>query len=155
MFSKGFIMLGLPLAAALAACSSARPDGGDELANGPIANDEASPPAPAGGGAEVPPRIAEWQRSGASLLSRRSGRLGVAGGCLVLVGKGGSATLPIFPAGAASWSADGPALVFKGKSYALGDEIELSGGSISAEEAKRRGVAGLAGCPAEAMFLVN
>lgn len=154
MSSKAYLMLGLPLAASLVACSGARPDGGDGVVNIGAANDQASSPAPAGVGAEAPPRIAEWQRSGASLLARRSGKLAVAGGCLVLVGEGGSATLPIFPAGAASWSADG-ALAYKGKRYALGDAIELPGGAISAEEAERRGIAGLAGCPAEAMFLVN
>ena len=125
------------------------------MANVGGSNDEASSPAPATGGAEAPPRIAEWQRSGASLPARRSGKLGIAGGCLVLLGTEGSATLPIFPAGEASWSADGSVLAFKGKSYAPGDAIELSGGAISAEEAERRGIGGLAGCPAEAMFLVN
>ncbi|MET1112410.1 MAG: hypothetical protein ABWX67_12885 [Allosphingosinicella sp.] len=142
------------MAAALAACSSAHPDGGNEVANASVPGEAASLPAPAGPGAEgKPPRIAEWKRSGASLLSRRSGRLAIAGGCLVLTGEGGSATLPIFPAGAATWS--GGALSYKAKSYALGDGIDLSGGAVSAEEAARRAIAVPAGCPVDALFLVN
>lgn len=151
-------MLGLPIAAALAACSSARPDEGNKVANSNVPNEAASVPAAAGtgNGTEAkPPRIAEWKRSGASLLSRRSGKLGVAGGCLVLIGENGSATLPIFPAGAASWSTDGRALAYKGKSYAMGEEILLSGGALSAEEASRRGIAAPAGCTADGLFLVN
>lgn len=154
MFSKTYKLLGLPLAAALVACSSANPGGGNDVANAGDPNGEAPAQAAAGGGAS-PPRIAEWRRSGPSLLARRSGRLAVSGGCLMLTGEGGSATLPIFPEGSASLSADGTALSFGGKRYAVGDSIELSGGAISAKEAGRRGIVPPAGCPAEAMFLVN
>lgn len=112
-------------------------------------------PVPAAGAAGASPRIAEWRHSGASLLARRPGKLAIAGGCLVLTGADGSTTLPVFPAGSASWSANGTRVVFKGTSYAVGDAIELSGGAFSAEAAGRGGLSGLADCPADAMFLVN
>lgn len=72
--------------------------------------------------------LAEWTRGKAELGSNFLGTLVLMDGCLALGGQQYPMLL-IFPRGEARWNPERRQLQFKGKTYALGDKIDMQGTS--------------------------
>ena len=76
-----------------------------------------------------PVAMSSLEPSEAGNMALLEGRLAVDEGCLQVVGRDGSAAVPVLPAALTSW--DGDLLTWDGKDYALGDTISLSGGGTT------------------------
>jgi hypothetical protein len=157
-------LLPLALAGMLLAttgCNNVRPASSSPAASAETSQEAAvkkpppstsTPPAPA-----QAPELAFWTpRGGPALLARRTGRLAVEDGCVVLVSREEKRTLPVFPRGKASWDTAGGVLTYAGTRYRLGDEVTFPGGHIARDaDELTRSPSEVPECGEAELFLVN